>query len=143
MNSRLDTLQAAVLLAKLPGFAAEIEARQRVAEYYDRHLPAEVMRPPRIPGCVSSWAYYVVQVADRANFAAALRRDNIPSAVHYPCPMHLQPAYRRYGTGQGSLPVSEKLAAQVLSLPMHPDLDEATGDRICQTAQRYFEANKS
>jgi len=141
MNSRLDTLQAAVLLAKLPGLPEEIEARERVAQYYDRHLPASAARPPRVVGSTSAWAQYTIQVAGRADLAAALRRDGIPSAVHYPLPMHLQSAYRRYGDGPGSLPASEKLAQHVLSLPLHADLDEATSGRICQVLQRHLEAH--
>jgi len=138
MNSRLDTLQAAVLLAKLPGFAAEIEAREKVAKYYDQHLPAAASRPGRLPGSDSAWAQYTIQVADRDGLAAALREEGIPTAIHYPRPLHLQPAYLRYGDGPGSLPVSEKLAAHVLSLPMHPDMDEATSARICESIERHL-----
>jgi len=138
MNSRLDTLQAAVLLAKLPGFAADIEARERVAVYYDQHLPATASRPPRVAGSQSAWAQYTIQVADRDGLAAALHEDGIPTAVHYPLPMHLQPAYRAYGGGQGSLAVSEKLAQHVLSLPMHPDMDQATSGRICAAIAHHL-----
>ena len=140
MNSRLDTLQAAVLLAKLPGFAAEIEARERVAKYYDRHLPAAVARPGRMAGSDSAWAQYTIRVADRDGLAAALREDGIPTAIHYPLPMHLQSAYRDYGAGPGSLPVSEELAAHVLSLPMHPDMVDATGKQICDAIARHMDA---
>ena len=140
LNSRLDTLQAAILLAKLKVFAKEIEARQRVAEYYDRHLPEAVSRPPRVSGRVSAWAQYTIQVADRSALAAALKQDGIPTAIHYPLPMHLQTAYQRYGDGVGSLPVSENLAKHVLSLPMHPDLGEATCGRICQAVQSHFKS---
>lgn len=138
MNSRLDTLQAAVLLAKLPGFAAEIKAREKVAQYYDQHLPAVAVRPGRMAGSDSAWAQYTIQVADRDSLAAALREDGIPTAIHYPRPLHLQPAYLRYGDGPGSLPVSEKLAAHVLSLPMHPDMDEATSRLICEAIARHL-----
>ena len=141
MNSRLDTIQAAVLLAKLPGFAAEIEARERVAEYYDRHLPAAVTRPGRRADSDSAWAQYTIQVANRDGLAAALREVGIPTAIHYPMPMHLQPAYRGYGDGPGSLPASEKLAAHVLSLPMHPDMNQATSRRICQEIEQHLEAH--
>jgi len=140
MNSRLDTIQAAVLLAKLPGFTAEIEARERVAKYYDQHLPEAVTRPGRMPGSDSAWAQYTIQVADRSALAAALKQDGIPTAIHYPLPMHLQTAYQRYGGGVGSLPVSENLAKHVLSLPMHPDMEEATCGRICQAIQSHFKS---
>ncbi len=138
MNSRLDTLQAAVLLAKLPGFSAEIEAREKVAKYYDRHLPAAASRPGRTAGSDSAWAQYTIQVANRDGLAAALREAGIPTAIHYPRPLHLQPAYLRHGGGPGSLPVSEKLATRVLSLPMHPDMDEATSRHICQAIARHL-----
>jgi len=140
MNSRLDTLQAAVLLAKLPGFAEEIEARERVAKFYDSHLPASLTLPPRRSGCTSAWAQYTIRVADRAGLAAALRQEGIPTAIHYPLPMHLQPAYQPYGNGPGSLPVSEKLATQVISLPMHPDQGEATSERICLAIQNHLKS---
>ena len=138
MNSRLDTLQAAVLLAKLPGFSAEIEAREKVAKYYDRHLPAAASRPGRTAGSDSAWAQYTIQVANRDGLAAALREAGVPTAIHYPRPLHLQPAYLRHGGGPGSLPVSEKLATRVLSLPMHPDMDEATSRHICQAIARHL-----
>ena len=138
MNSRLDTLQAAVLLAKLPGFSAEIEAREKVAKYYDRHLPAAASRPGRTAGSDSAWAQYTIQVANRDGLAAALREAGVPTAIHYPRPLHLQPAYLRHGGGPGALPVSEKLATRVLSLPMHPDMDEATSRHICQAIARHL-----
>ena len=138
MNSRLDTLQAAVLLAKLPGFTGEIEAREKVAKYYDRHLPAAASRPGRTAGSDSAWAQYTIQVANRDGLAAALREAGVPTAIHYPRPLHLQPAYLRHGGGPGSLPVSEKLATRVLSLPMHPDMDEATSRHICQAIARHL-----
>ncbi|MDA0231695.1 MAG: DegT/DnrJ/EryC1/StrS aminotransferase family protein [Proteobacteria bacterium] len=141
MNSRLDTIQAAVLLAKLPGFTAEIEARERVAKFYDQHLPEAVTRPGRMPGSDSAWAQYTIQVADRSALAAALKEDGIPTAIYYPLPMHLQTAYQRYGDGVGSLPVSENLAKHVLSLPVHPDMEEATCGRICQAIQSHFKSN--
>ena len=143
MNSRLDTIQAAVLLAKLPGFTEEIEARERVAEYYDHHLPATVTRPGRVAGSDSAWAQYTIQVADRNSLAAALREAGIPTAIYYPMPMHLQPAYRDYGDGPGSLPASEKLAAHVLSLPMYPDMDKVTSRRICEAIERHLQASNA
>lgn len=141
MNSRLDTLQAAILLAKLPGFAAEIEAREKAAEYYDRHLPRAIRRPPRISGNKSAWAQYTIQVDARADLVEALKRDGIPTAIHYPLPMHLQTAYRAYGEGEDSLPVSENLSQHVLSLPMHANLDSQSGARICQALQHHLESH--
>ena len=130
LNSRMDTLQAAILQVKLAAFDAEIEARERVAGWYDSALAGVVALPGRLPGRRSTWAQYTIRLPRRDAVQAALAERGVPTAVHYPVPMHLQPAYRAAGSGPGSLPVSERLSRQVLSLPMHPDLDEATAGRI-------------
>ena len=147
MNGRLDTLQAAVLLAKLTIFEQELAARRAVAAGYTARLSAASMDAPwrvAAPECgadvESSWAQYTLRLDDRDGRPSARTRDalrghldraGIPTAVYYPLPMHLQPAYERYGGGPGSLPVSESLADRVVSLPMHPYLDESALDRIC------------
>ena len=130
LNSRLDTLQAAVLLVKLAAFDAEIDARERVAVAYESVLAGAVGLPGRLPARRSTWAQYTIRLEGRDKVQAALAAQGIPTAIHYPVPMHLQPAYREYGEGPGSLPVSERLSRQVLCLPMHADLDEATAKRI-------------
>ena len=130
LNSRLDTLQAAVLLAKLPAFDAEIDARERVAALYDSVLAGAVGLPGRLPERRSTWAQYTIRLNRRDEVQAALAAQGIPTAIHYPVPMHLQPAYRGWGEGSGSLSVSERLSRQVLCLPMHADLDEPTAMRI-------------
>ena len=84
----------------------------------------------RRAGSKSAWAQYTIRLPDRDAVAVALGQQGIPTAVYYPKPLHLQPAYERFGKGPGSLPISERLARQVLSLPMHADLDEATAARI-------------
>ena len=132
LNSRLDTLQAAILSAKLPAVHKETAARAAVADRYDRVLGAlpGVGLPARLPGTRNAWAQYTIRLTDRDAVAAALGQQGIPTAVYYPKPLHLQPAYERFGKGPGSLPISERLARQVLSLPMHADLDETTTTRI-------------
>ncbi len=135
LNSRLDTLQAAVLLVKLAAFDAEIDARERVAATYDGVLAGAVGLPGRLPARRSTWAQYTIRLEGRDAVQAALAAQEIPTAIHYPVPMHLQPAYREYGEGPGSLPVSERLSRQVLCLPMHPDLDEATATRIARAVR--------
>ena len=135
LNSRLDTLQAAVLLVKLAAFDAEIDARERVAATYDSVLAGAVGLPGRLPARRSTWAQYTIRLEGRDAVQAALAAQEIPTAIHYPVPMHLQPAYREYGEGPGSLPVSERLSRQVLCLPMHPDLDEATATRIARAVR--------
>ena len=131
INGRLDTLQAAILLPKLAIFDLEIQAREKLAAHYDARLSKTVTTPLRENDKASSWAQYSILLDDRANVAAALGDAGIPTAVYYPLPMHLQPAYAAYGDGAGSLPVSESLSERILSLPMHPYMDEATADRIC------------
>ncbi len=131
VNGRLDTLQAAILLTKLAAFPAELEARQRLASQYDARLSSAVTPPPRQPGKSSAWAQYSILLDERDRVAEALGRAGIPSAVYYPIPIHLQPAYASFGDGEGSLPVSESLSHRILSLPMHAYMQEATADRIC------------
>lgn len=131
LNSRLDTLQAAILLAKLDIFADEVAARNRVADAYDRRLTGHLATPKRYDGTVSAWAQYTVKVANRDVVQKTLQAAGVPSAVYYPMPMHLQTAYRAHGGGEGSLPVSERLAGEVLSLPMHPYLDDRAIATVC------------
>lgn len=131
VNGRLDTLQAAILLAKLPFLSGELEMREQLAQYYDARLGDLVAIPKRSEGARSAWAQYSILVDDRDRVAAELNAQGIPTAVYYPRPLHLQPAFARFGAGAGSLPVSEGLCRRVLSLPMHPYLDEAAVERVC------------
>ena len=126
LNSRLDTLQAAILLAKLEIFEEEIAARNRVAALYNEPLSACVRVPRLMPERTSVWAQYTVRIGGgkRDQVARALSLAGVPSAIYYPTPLHRQPAYRDYPALE--TPVSERLAREVLSLPMHPYLDEAT-----------------
>ena len=130
LNARLDTLQAAILLAKLPHFAAEITARERVAVVYDAGLAGVIETPARIAGAQSAWAQYTILHDARDALASALRDRGVPSMIYYPRPMHLQTAYAGFGAGGGSLPVAESLSGRVLSLPMYPDLAPETAERI-------------
>ena len=132
MTGRLDTIQAAVLIEKLKIFPDEIAARERIARRYNAKL-ADVVKVPHIANeqsCV--WAQYTVRVpaARRDALAAALRTQGIPTAMYYPMPSHRQTAYQHYPVAEGGLPVTDRLAGEVISLPMHAYLDEATQDRI-------------
>jgi len=129
-NCRLDTIQAAVLLAKLEIFRDEIAARNRIAERYNTLLQDMVQVPRLDPGATSVWAQYTVVVENRDAVAAKLKDQGIPTMVYYPMPLHRQTAYKHYPVAANGLPVAERLSASVLSLPMHPYLDEATQDRI-------------
>jgi len=131
MNARLDTLQAAILLVKLKALEEERGRREALSRYYDARLSDHVTVPARPEGYVSAWAQYTLQLDARDEIQAALGAAGIPTQIYYPCPMHLQPAYAAYGEGKGSLPVSEKVSARVLSLPMHPYMPEDAAARIC------------
>jgi UDP-2-acetamido-2-deoxy-ribo-hexuluronate aminotransferase len=133
MNGRLDSIQAAVLLSKLTVFREELEAREKIARYYDSRLGNAVATPVRVPDSTSAWAIYAILLrdgADRDAVQAKLRADGVPTAIYYPRPLHLQPAYRDAHDG-AALPVSEDLATRILALPIHPDLDDVAVERIC------------
>jgi dTDP-4-amino-4,6-dideoxygalactose transaminase len=132
LNSRLDTIQAAILIEKLKIFDEEIEKRNEVARRYNQGFAgSNSIKPPYvIAGAVSTWAQYTIQVPDRAAFQAALEKKGVPTAVYYPMPLSRQPAYRGYPSAP--TPVSEALSGHVVSLPMHPYLEPAVQDRIIQ-----------
>ncbi len=138
LASRLDTIQAAVLREKLKIFPEEIEARNAVARRYAAAL-ADLVAVPRVPAdYVSVWAQYTIRLAAgrREMFAASLRAEGVPTAVYYPIPLHRQQAYKHYPIGDGGMAVSERLAGEVVSLPMHAYLDAATQDRIIDATRR-------
>jgi dTDP-4-amino-4,6-dideoxygalactose transaminase len=129
-NSRLDTIQAAILIEKLKIFDDEIEKRNAVARRYNQAFAGSnrIRIPVVIEGATSTWAQYTLQVEDRAKFQADLKAAGVPTAVYYPIPLSRQKAYAHYPAAP--TPVSEALCGQVVSLPMHPYLDEATQDRV-------------
>jgi dTDP-4-amino-4,6-dideoxygalactose transaminase len=138
LTGRLDTIQAAVLLEKLKIFEEEIAARDKVAERYARGLGNVVTVPHLAGGCTSVWAQYTIRLpqgCDRDGFAAALKAQGVPTAIYYPKSMHQQTAYRDFPVADGGLPASEKLSADVISLPMHAYLDEATQERVIKAVR--------
>jgi len=135
LNARMDTLQAAILLAKLDFFAEEIDARRRFAAAYDAKLPTAAMRPGRRGGCESAWAQYTIRIEDRDRVAAALKARGIPTAIYYPRPLHTQPAYRDLALETGDLAVATRLCGEVLSLPIHPYLTDESLDQVCREIQ--------
>jgi len=143
LNGRLDTLQAAVLIEKLKILGDEVVARDQVAERYSAHLKGLVPTPRVLPELVSAWAQYTVLVPGtaRASIIAAMKEDGIPTMVYYPKPLHLQTAYRHFPLAGNGLPVSERLAQEVLSLPMHPYLDDATQDRVIESFTKALKAH--
>ncbi|WP_340693176.1 DegT/DnrJ/EryC1/StrS family aminotransferase [Hyphomonas sp.] len=134
MNSRLDTIQAAVLLEKLKIFADEIDLRQGVAERYAKGLRGRVKGVPGvIEGGRSVWAQYVIEHDNRDGLQAHLTANGIPSMVYYPVPIHQQDFALPYAPAKGHLKVTEAASQHVLALPMHPYLGEADQDRIINT----------
>ncbi len=134
IGGRMDTLQCAIVLAKLERFEWEIAARQRIATRYDLLLAplAERIALPCVrSGRTSAWAQYTVRVSERDALQAALKESRIPTAVHYPVPLHRQPAYRHCGVS-GELQQADRAANQVLSLPMSADLSAIDQDRVAE-----------
>ncbi len=133
INSRLDTIQAAILLEKLKVFPEEIELREKVARRYSAALgQSNAIRVPAVmPGMQSTWAQYTIQVPERDRLASDLKAKGIPTAIYYPIPMSEQKGYCRFPSVP--VPVSEAIGKTVISLPMHPYLDEATQDLIIES----------
>ena len=133
LNSRLDTIQAAVLLEKMELFDDELKARDEIAARYEEKMSGIVKTPVVKEGYFSSWAQYTIQVGDdetRTRIIEALKEKDIPAMIYYPIPMHMSTAYSSDGQNT-SLPVSEELRNKVMSLPMHPYLKEEDQDKIC------------
>jgi UDP-2-acetamido-2-deoxy-ribo-hexuluronate aminotransferase len=135
INGRMDSLQAAVLLAKMEIFPEEIELRQEVAGRYDRLLAGAVQTPKVLEGNISAWAQYSIRHPRRDEIVQDLRKKEIPTAIYYPIPLHLQEAFRHLGYGQGDFPVAEKIAGEIFSLPMHPYLKKEAQESICRIIQ--------
>lgn len=133
INGRMDTIQAAVILAKLPIFEQEIAQRQNVAKAYTSRLKdLPNCKTPVIPAeHLSVWAQYSIMSSRKAELMAALKDAEIPTACYYPIPLHLQGAFSYLGYQKGDMPVSETCAKDIFSLPMHPYLKEADIERIC------------
>jgi dTDP-4-amino-4,6-dideoxygalactose transaminase len=138
ITGRLDTMQAAILLEKLKIFPEEIAARNAVAQRYADSL-ADVATMPRVGNeSISVWAQYTIRLpkgCDRDAFAATLKAQGVPAAIYYSKSMHQQTAYRDFPVADGGLPVSEKLSADVISLPMHAYLEEPTQERIIKAVR--------
>ena len=130
MNGRLDTLQAAVLLAKLPHFPGEVAARERIGARYTHLLRGVCTVPEVMPGNTHVYAQYTIRVPERDRLGERLKAAGIPSAIYYPICLHEQPVFASLGYAWGAFPQSEKASREVISLPMHPWLTETDQDRI-------------
>lgn len=140
LASRLDTIQAAILIEKLKIFPDEIDARNAIARRYNEGLNDVVIVPSVPPGMTSIWAQYTIRVQGgrRDALAAELKAERIPTAIYYPIPLHRQQAYKQYPVGKSGVAVSDRLADEVISLPMHAYLDPSTQDRIIDATRRVL-----
>lgn len=141
MNGRLDTLQAAVLLAKLDCFDEELQRREMIAQQYDQGLASIVEIPARVANSQSAWAIYSVLLSDsehRQKVQEHLKAQNIPTAIYYPLPLHKQPAYRKYHNGS-ILMASEDISERILALPIHPDLTDEEVNRVIMAIQEVHQ----
>jgi UDP-2-acetamido-2-deoxy-ribo-hexuluronate aminotransferase len=129
-NGRFDTLQAAVLLAKLPHFEWEVQERGRIGARYSSALAGHAVVPTVAPGNTHVYAQYTIRVPERDQVAERLKKQGIPTAVYYPKCLHEQPVFGKLGYKWGDFPVSEKASREVLSLPMHPFLSESDQDTV-------------
>jgi dTDP-4-amino-4,6-dideoxygalactose transaminase len=131
VNSRLDTLQAAVLQVKLKHLDEWNSERARIALYYDSHLEG-VVTPTVRPGFTHAYHQYTIRSGRRDDIRRSMEEAGIASAVYYPVPLHLQPCFEYLGYGKGDFPASEKAAAEVLSLPIFPGMTREEMDRVCR-----------
>ncbi len=137
INGRMDSLQAAVLLAKMEIFPEEIEMRQEVAARYSQMLDGAVKVPKVLAGNISAWAQYSVLHPRRDDIIKKLRENGIPTAVYYPIPLHLQEAFADLGYRKGDFPVAEKIAGEIFSLPMHPYLEKQAQEKISEIITKF------
>lgn len=143
MTARLDTMQAAVLLAKLEIFDDELIKRQQVAERYHKLLEDIVRTPKLAPEASSSWAQYVIRLpqgTDRTALQSAMKAQGVPTAIYYPRPMHTQPVYQRYPVTLSGLSRTEAMAGDVLALPMHPYLEKHAQMQVVQALETALSA---
>ncbi len=132
LNARMDTLQAAILLEKLAVFPDEVKSRGEIGARYTELFGSKVKTPVIPDGSTHVYAQYTIEVENRAAVQEALKEQDIPTAVHYPIPLHLQPAFSFLGLGKGSFPVAEAASEKVMSLPMHPYLSHSDQDKIVE-----------
>jgi len=140
VNSRLDTIQAAILIEKLKLFPAEIQSRNTIAKRYNDGLGRSnrIQVAHVMPGAVSTWAQYTIQVPNRERVQADLKVKGVPTMVYYPIPLTAQKGYSHYPSA--GTPVSDRISKTVMSLPMHPYLEEAVQDRIIDAVLSSVEA---
>jgi len=141
LNSRLDTLQAAILKVKLPHLDGWAAARQEAARLYNGNLPADRVKLPAVkPDRDHVYHQYSILVEDRDALQAFLKEKGIPTAVHYPMALHLQPAFSHYGFSRGDFPVAENAADHILCLPIHTELDAEQIRYVCDGIRSFYKS---
>ena len=140
LTSRFDSIQAAILLEKLKIFDKECKKRNIIAEKYSSHLKDFVKTPLIIDDARSVWAQYTIISKDRDKISSFLSSKGIPTALFYPYPLHLQKPYIKYPIPKNGLPNTERLSREVLSLPIHPYLNDETQDKIISSIQQAIKA---
>jgi dTDP-4-amino-4,6-dideoxygalactose transaminase len=139
VNSRLDTVQAAILDVKLRHLDAWNEARRQVAARYLEALQGSDMRLPQVQAAAEPvWHLFVVRVPRRDRLLSRLKEHGIAAGIHYPIPLHLQPAYRHLGIKEGALPITERVAQEIISLPIYPELPLEAVERIAGTVRQLL-----
>ncbi len=134
MTGRMDSFQAAVLLKKLEIFAEELKNREQIGQYYHKNIDAKYKTQKHLDGCTSAWAIYTILAPNKDALTGALKEAGVPNAAFYPRPVHTQTAYKHYN--KRSLPVCEKMAKEVVCIPMHPYLTKEEQDYIIETINK-------
>ncbi len=142
INGRLETMQAAILLEKLKIFPKEIILRQEIAENYTSKLKDIVECPKLLAGNTSVYAQYTIKTDNRESLSCALKSKQIPTAIHYPVPVHFQQAYKYLNYMQGNFPIAEMVSKKVISLPMHPYLTDKDIASICNVINEFVESKE-
>lgn len=141
LNGRLDTLQAAILLAKLPHFEWEVSQRGVLGGIYSEQLKDVCQTPEILPGNTHVYAQYTIRTPQRDELGTNLKQQGIPTAIYYPKSVHEQPVFAKYGYRKGDFPVSEKICDEVISLPMHPFLTETDQKNVISAVRGALQSS--
>lgn len=143
INGRLDEIQAAVLKVKLPHLDDWLERRRSLARVYNASLPSSIVTPKEMFGARHVYHLYVIRTPDRDQLRTWLETKGVGTGMHYPIPIHLQEAWRQYGGAALSLPVTEKITGEILSLPMYPELTAEEVGYVCDCVREFTESKLS
>ena len=139
VNDRLDEIQAAILKVKLPHLDKWLESRRNIAQAYNAGLPDSIIKPHEKSWAKHVYHLYVIRTPYRDELRTWLETKGVGTGMHYPIPIHLQEAWHNYGGGNYTLPITERLVGEILSLPMYPELSAEEVDYICESIQEFAE----